>query len=207
VFVTPAPTLRGFRHDGAASFIGTPAANEPDVHSLLALAALALTGPGPASAEGMPLPARLALIVAAERVPLPTAAKGIELLLEPLAGTIELRNTPHPTLLAQRMAASAGQICPQVEPTAAGVLVRCRTRRLDARILVDRDKTFLEVQQLHGMPWRHERDRLAMFYDPPAVGFGGPCPGTTLAGRAECALKDGHGEEAAALFKQALASA
>lgn len=169
--------------------------------SLLLFAALAVT------ANGLSLPARLALIVAAERLPVPVAVKAADVVVEPLAGTIELRKIAHARVVAQRMAASAGQICPQVEAVGTSVMVRCRTKRFEARVGQERGKTFLEIEQLRGLPWRHEADKLEIFYDPEAVGLGGPCPGTLVAGRAECALKDGRFEEATKLFRQALTSA
>jgi hypothetical protein len=159
------------------------------------------------AAQGLSLPARLALIVAAERVPLPVAVKPADFVLEPLTASIELRRINNAKAVAQRMALSAGQICPTVEAFGTTVVLRCRTKRLDARLATDRGKLFVEIEQLRGLPFRLESDRLDMFYDPQSVGFGGPCPGTMFAGRAECALRDGRVEEATALFRQALGSA
>jgi hypothetical protein len=172
------------------------------VSSLLYLAALTLAAQG-----GMSLPARLALIVAAERIPVPVPVKAADFVLEPLTGTIELRRINNTKVVAQKMALSAGQICPSVEAVGTTVVLRCRTKRLDAHLTVDRGKLYLEIEQLRGLPWRHEGDRLDVFYDPQSLGFGGPCPGTMVSGRAECALRDGRTEEAAALFRQALGSA
>jgi hypothetical protein len=171
------------------------------VTSVVLLAALTMTG------QELPLPARLALIVAAERIAVPVAVKPADLLVEPLQATIELHRIANAKALAQRMAAVAGQICPEVEAVGNAVLVRCRTKRLDAHLIVERGKTFLVVEQLRGLPWRDPRDRLNVFYDPETVGFGGPCPGTLPAGQGECALRDGRLEEASRLFKQAAASA
>jgi hypothetical protein len=171
------------------------------VPSLLLLAALVMTG------QGLSLPARLALLVAAERIAVPVVVKASDFFVEPLTGTIELRRVSNPKLVAQKMAASAGQICPEVEATATGVVIHCRTKRMEAYQVVERGKMYIEVEQLRGLPWRHEADQLKIFYDPEETGFGGPCPGTLAVGRAECALRDGRIEEAQTMFRDAMAAA
>jgi hypothetical protein len=171
------------------------------VSSLLLAASLLLTG------AGLSLPARLALVVAAERIPLPVVVKAADFVFEPLTGAIELRHTNNTKAVVQRMATGVGQICSEVEAVGTTVVVRCRTKRIDAHLVVERGKMYIEVEQLRGLPFRHEGDRLNVFYDPLNVGFGGPCPGTMLVGRAECALRDGRIEDATALFRQALGSA
>lgn len=168
---------------------------------LVLFAALTMAG------QGLSLPARLALIVAAERIPLPVSVKPADLVVEPLTATIELRRINNAKVVAQKMAQSAGQICPRVEAVGGSVILHCQTKRLDAHLAVERGKTFLEIEQLRGLPWRHAGDRMDVFYEPVSVGFGGPCPGTMVSGRAECALRDGRIEEATALFRQALNSA
>jgi hypothetical protein len=171
------------------------------VSSLLLTAALIMTG------QGLSLPARLALIVAAERLPVPVVVKATDFAFEPLTATIELRRLNNAKLVAQKMAGGAGQICSEVEAVGTTVVVHCRTKRMDAHLVVERGKMYIEIEQLRGLPFRHEGDWLTIFYDPQSVGFGGPCPGTMLAGRAECALRDGRIEDATALFRQALGSA
>ena len=171
------------------------------------MSSLLLTATLLVTAQGLSLPARLALIVAAERISVPVAVKAADFVFEPLTGTIELRRQNNAKAVAQRMALSAGQICPEVEANGTTVVVHCRTKRLDAHLVVERSKTYIEVEQLRGLPFRHDGDRLAVFYDPQSVGFGGPCPGTMLVGRAECALRDGRLEEATSLYRQALNSA
>jgi hypothetical protein len=172
------------------------------VPSFLLIAALSVT------AQVLALPARLALVIAAERIPLPVVVKAQDFVVEQLTGTIELRRLPNVKVIAARMALNAGQICPDVDVNAAGTLViRCKTKRFDAHLVVERGKMYLEIEQLRGMPWNLEGDRLAVFYNPESVGFGGPCPGTMPVGRAECALRDGRTEEARAFLKEALDSA
>jgi tetratricopeptide (TPR) repeat protein len=172
------------------------------VSSFLLATALLMTG------QGLSLPARLALIVAAERIPVPVALKAADFVFEPLTGTLELRRQNNAKAVAQRMAMGAGQICSEVEAVGTTVVVRCKTKRIDAHLVVERgNKIFIEIEQLRGLPFRHDGDKLSIFYDPQSVGFGAPCPGTMLVGRAECALRDGRTEEATALFRQALGSA
>jgi hypothetical protein len=170
--------------------------------SSLLLAAMLL-----ATVQGGSLPGRLVLVLAAERLPVPVAVKAADFVFEPLTATIELRRLSNAKAVAQKMALGAGQICSDVDAVGTSVVVHCRTKRIDAHLVVERGKSFVEVEQLRGLPFRFEGDRLNVFYDPQSVGFGGPCPGTTLVGRAECALRDGRVEEATALFHQAMGSA
>jgi hypothetical protein len=148
------------------------------------------------------LPSRFPLLVATERLPLPASAT--HLVIDPLAGTIELRLTSNDKAVAAKLAAAAGQICPRVRATDGGVAFTCRTNRIDARLSVERGRTTLVIEELRGLPWRNEADRVPMFYDPVLFDLGGPCPGTTHAGRAECLLAQGRTAEAAALLQQAL---
>jgi hypothetical protein len=158
------------------------------------------------SVQVLSLPARLALVVAAERIPLPAMVKASDFVVEQLTASIELRRLPTPKVAAVRMALAAGQICSDIDVNAAGtVVIHCKTKRFEAHLVVERGKMFVEVEQLRGFPWTHEGDHLDLFYDPETTGFGGPCPGTTAVGRAECALHDGRVDEARELFKEAQA--
>jgi len=94
------------------------------VSSLLLAATLLLTG------QGISLPARLALVVAAERIPVPVVVKAADFSFEPLIATIELRRINNTKAVAQRIAQGAGQICPDIEAVGTSVVIRCKTKRI-----------------------------------------------------------------------------
>src|SRR5205814_8938620 len=95
--------------------------------------------------------------------------------------------------LAARIARHAGMICPKVTIVDGGVELRCRTRRLDAVLGTEKGKTYLDIQELRGLPWRPgPAGPPPFFYEPYASGLGGRCPGDTPAARGECALRAGN---------------
>jgi hypothetical protein len=174
------------------------AARKGRVSSFLLVAAMTI------GAQVLSLPARLALVVAAERIPVPVVVKAQDFVVEPLTASIELRRVPNPKVVAARMGLAAGQICSDVSVNAANtVVIRCKTKRFEAHLVVERGKMYIEIEQLRGFPWGQESDRLDVFYDPETTGFGAACPGDTPVGRAECALHDGRIDEARELFHQA----
>jgi hypothetical protein len=166
---------------------------------LIAAAALLASVPAP-----LPLPGRLAFVLTAERVVLPAPVRATDLVVDSLAGSLTLRRVANPKVLAARLAAVAGQLCPLVRATDSAVTLTCRSKRIDARLMVERGRTTLIIEELRGLPWRNESDRLPMFYDPELFDLGGPCPGTTPAGRGECLLKQGRTAEAETQLQEAV---
>lgn len=162
----------------------------------------ALTIAAAANADDVP---RLPTVATLERVPLPkTIAKPV-VIVDALEGLVEVRVGRDAAGFAGRLAAAGSRICPRVRPVDAGVVVmHCRTRQLDAFLTEQKGKTFLEIQELRGLPWRGEANEVFYHYDPAALKFGGACPGTTVLSRAECALGEGRLTEAAVDFRAGL---
>jgi len=168
-----------------------------------AVVALASSGVSLAEVARAPVAPRLAEAVAIERIALPAGEK-LTAVVEPLDGSIELRGARRAATLAAMLGGVVGQICPEVRLAGAAVVMRCRTRRLDARLVSGGGRLYLDIQELRGLPWREEADRLRVPYDPERVGLGGPCPGTTAEGRAECAFQQGDRAHAAIALRLAL---
>src|SRR5581483_1959619 len=142
-----------------------------------------------------------------ERIELPRPAAAIRLTAEPLAARFQLRAARGAASLVARVASHAGAICPKVVVIDGGVELRCRTRRFAAALSSEGGKTFLDIQELRGLPWREGPAGPPSFlYEPVKSGIGGPCPGDTGAARGECALKEGHQLEAAIQLRGAIES-
>jgi len=189
---------------------------------LLAIASLAWpAGPvagaaPPAAAEGEKRidkkkdptpPVRLTMAATAERIPLPPLHGLVELTVDALSRSIRLRPTKDaPTALAAKLAAHAGAVCPKVTVREGGVELTCRSRRVEAQLTTEGKTTFLDINELRGLPWRPGLDGApAYFFDPWRVGLGQGCPARGGVARGECELKEGHILTAAALFRNGLA--
>jgi tetratricopeptide (TPR) repeat protein len=175
---------------------GTPAAVPTEVllpQVLIALLALPAGGDLRAT--------RFAAVSAVERITLPTNPVP-QVVVEPLDATVELRtNAKGLKALLQRITALVGQICPEVTSSGTSVILRCRSRRIDADLVPSANGPALEVRELRGLPYRGPADFLRVVYD---LGPEEACPGTSSAAKGECALQAGRRGEAASFFRKAL---
>jgi hypothetical protein len=145
----------------------------------------------------------LPTVIEAERIPLPRLRGSIEVEVDPLRSTIAVIAPRDLGTIAARISGGLGRICPRWEVKDGKVVLRCRTRRLQASIGQLAGKPALDIQELRGMPRSGPDQALPIFYDPARAGLGAPCPGTTAATRGECALHDGKLQEAELQFKMA----
>lgn len=167
---------------------------------LITLWALTAPLPAPEAEPPMILPATLTV----ERLPLPKVRGSVELRVDPLRSMIALGAPRDLSALAAKVSSGIGSICPKWEVTDGRVVLRCRTRRIEAAIVDQGGKTYLEIHELRGLPRYGPDQQLDVFYEPKGAGVGGPCPGTTAAGRGECAYHEGDLKTAEAQFLQAL---
>lgn len=161
-------------------------------------AALALTGlaallPPQARASGGD-EGLLLTAAHAERILLPQGAVPT-LEVEALSARVSLRqNGPLDGLAA---ALSSSEICPEVEKRERRIVLHCRSRRLDARLSRVGGRWALDLRELRGLPWKDGLSAPPITGSAPETsGLGGPCPGTTPAGRGECALTAGDWKKA-----------
>jgi hypothetical protein len=160
-----------------------------------------------APADDGPAAVRVTTALVTERIELPHTPAPVRLVLDPLAARFELRVARGAAPLAARVASHAGTVCPKVVVIDGGVELRCRTRRFDAWLSTAGGKTFLDIHELRGLPWRDGPGGPPSFhYDPVKSGIGGACPGDTGAARGECALRDGNLLEAATQLRGAIES-
>jgi hypothetical protein len=145
-------------------------------------------------------------VLTAERLPLPRLRGSLDVAVDPLRSTITISAPKDLGAVAAKVSANLGNICPRWEVVSGRVLLRCRTKYLQASRVEDGGKSFIDIQELRGLPRLGDEQRLEVFYDPAKVGAGGACPGTSPAGRGECAYRDGQWKQAEVQFKLGLES-
>ena len=79
-------------------------------------------------------------------------------------------------------------LCPKARADGRDLVLSCTSDRLHATS----SGGTVTIVALRGLPWAAKDEPAPRpFYKPEEVGLGGPCPGTTPAGSAECALAAG----------------
>lgn len=154
---------------------------------LVILAAAALAA-APARAE----PPRFALstTAAAARIALPLES-GLTVSFSPFTGALEVRRPDGTPLRASTLAGLEATPCTRPKG-AKEVLLTCSTGRLDAELVEEKGRLWLDIRQLRGLPTDPgEEGPPPSVYPPEEVGLGAACPGDTAAGRGECAWQAG----------------
>ena len=168
--------------------------------------ALALAFAAPATAQDLARQAKVPHLSSSgswERLRLPSGefdievdALGARLSLAPRKGSLGA--------LTAAFRARPSTLCPDAKADEGRLVLRCRTRRIEATIAVEGDAKFLDVHEIRGLPIDGSfADEPRLFWDPVALRLGGPCPGDTAFAKGECALKEGRDEEAASFFEDA----
>ncbi|MEW5738118.1 MAG: hypothetical protein AB1938_04295 [Myxococcota bacterium] len=135
-----------------------------------------------------------------ERLPLPAAPSSV--VVDVWAREVRL-TTPRAADVAR--AVKASRLCPAVEVRNGLVVLRCRTGRVEAALADGKKGKELAVSAPRGLP---RDDALSLgaswHYPPERFQLGGPCPGTTPEGQAECLLAKGKADDAVPLLRTAL---
>ncbi|MBC8131984.1 MAG: hypothetical protein H7X95_03310, partial [Deltaproteobacteria bacterium] len=132
-------------------------------------------------ADEQPQALRMTISATTERIPLPPGRAPIQLSVDALAR--RLRLTPSKdggslTVLFASVARHAGFLCPKVAVKDGAVELTCRTARIEAQITPARNGSYLDINELRGLPWRAGADAPpAYFYDPWRMGMAQMCPG------------------------------
>ena len=166
------------------------------IAGILVVLAAGTGGGAPPPAAALNGPALLPVVQSAERLPLPRNRGPLAVEVDPLAATVAIFAPRDLAAVAARVRDQGTQICPHWEVQGSRLVFHCRTRRLEAGISEEGGQRFLDIRELRGLPREGPDDRLELFYDPLRAGLGGPCPGTTPAGRGECAFMLGNRAEA-----------
>jgi hypothetical protein len=153
------------------------------------------------------LPGRTAGLVSTvatvERILMPKLRGPASVKVDALRATVEITAPRDLGVVAAKISSSLGELCPRWEVDGSRILLRCRTRQLEAEFVDEGAKKYLDLHELRGLPRAAEEDKLSVFYDPARVGLGGGCPGTLAVAKGECFLRDGDRKAAMAAFTEA----
>jgi hypothetical protein len=158
------------------------------------------------SAEIIVAPPRLPTVATMERLALPMSAGSLSLTVLPFEKRLELRTKGEGRALHARIAATGSRLCPESTVERNVVTLTCRSRRLDGAVVEDKGRTYLEIYELRGVPWKGEENRINIFYGPIAFKVDDACPGSSPLSRGECAFQAGQYATAAVEFRRALTS-
>ena len=143
-----------------------------------------------------------------ERISLPSIRGTYRLDVDALAQKIRL--TPSSggvDGVFTRIKTHLGAVCPNGRVVNGAIELTCRTRRFDAQVTTKAGGTYLDINELRGLPWRPGPDApVSYHFEPWRSGLGQTCPAISGAARGECLLKEGHVLEAAMHFRSALES-
>lgn len=167
-----------------------------------ALASLPSSAKPQALADQAAVP-RLSSSISWERLRLPPGE--VELEVDSLGARLALTPTKGTsTALAAAFRARPSTLCPRATVEDGKLLLRCRSRRIEAKLRQERGARFLDLHEVRGLPIDGSfADEPRIFWDPVKLHLGGPCPGDTAFARGECALRSGHDEDAAIEFEAA----
>jgi hypothetical protein len=169
-----------------------------------ALSLLLAAEVAPGKDEFAPRPTGLVSTVATvERILMPKLRGTAAVKVDALRSTVEITAPRDLGAVAAKISSGLGELCPRWEVEGARILLRCRTRQLEAEFVDEGGKKYLDLHELRGLPRRSDEDKLDVFYDPVRVGLGDACPGTLAVGKGECALHAGDRVGALIAFKEA----
>lgn len=167
--------------------------------SFVTLASLLLAATALASTDA-PDPG-LGAALSTERLALPARFGAIRVAAEEMGARITLFPEQDAAGLRRHLAHAHAELCPTVTLEGGAVLLTCRVRTLQAR-LIDGPQRALEIRQMAGLPWSGEIEGPPLvFYPPEQLGLGKACPGDTLEARAECALHENAPQAALAALR------
>ncbi|GEJ57001.1 hypothetical protein [Anaeromyxobacter diazotrophicus] len=173
----------------------------------LLVALLTLAAAPAAPAPPPPAPAPVDGLEAIEHVALPVGRSAVRLRVRALESLIVLEAPRDAAEVARAVRAAPRAVCPGLSARGSELRLTCRSRRIVAR-LVDRPRgALLEIWETRGLPWEGEDAPPLLPFDPPAVGLGHGCPGSTPGGRGECALARGDLDAARAALAEELIAA
>jgi len=143
----------------------------------------------------------LGAALSTERLALPARFGAIRIVPEEMGARITLVPEQDPAGLRRHLLQAHAELCPTVSLEGRAVLLTCRVRTLQAR-LIDGPQRALELRQMAGLPWSGEIEGPPrVFYPPEQLGLGAACPGDTPEARAECALHQDAPEAALAALR------
>jgi hypothetical protein len=161
----------------------------------------------PAKPKDQPQGVRLTISATTERIPLSKLRGPATLTVDAMARRIQLvpSKKDNVTAIATKIRAHIGMLCPAVMVVNGTVELGCRSRQVEAQITTEGPNSYLDINELRGLPWRPGPDAPPTYhYDPFRVGLGQSCPGRTPVVKGECLFKQGDQLQAAMQFRAAL---
>ncbi|MBX7115531.1 MAG: hypothetical protein K1X64_14470 [Myxococcaceae bacterium] len=145
--------------------------------------------------------------LAVEMVPLPKINGPVTLRVSSLEAQVTLEAPADARKLAAHFGRPITKLCTLFASSDTALTFRCRTRRVSADLERVNAGWVMTLRELRGLPWRPVDDGPpATFFAPEQMGAGAACPGDTVVGKAECALRQGQKNDALRLFHDALAT-
>jgi hypothetical protein len=167
-----------------------------------AVAALVAAAP---IAPGAAPPVELTKTCELVELPVPAAATAVT--WNPLERRLTVKVPAAQAAAVARRIEGTSHLCGNARVSGGAVVLHCRTARLRASVGTRTTQTLLELYDLTVPSWRDAEEGPPTVALDPALVAGGPCPGTTPAGRGECLLAQGHLDEARKVFEAAPRSA
>ena len=130
-----------------------------------------------------------------DRLRLPT--RPAQVYVDALARRVRLFVNGGADQLASVLRPQLGRVCPRLSVTPSEVSLECASPRLDARLVDEGGRSFLDIRQLRGLPWKGDDAPPVLRRFPPSA-----CPGKDAVTRAECAFFEGDASAAGRLLKK-----
>ena len=153
-----------------------------------------------------PIPSHfVATTATVQHVPLPPQLGKVLVDVDGIGASITLL-TGNPNLLIRTLNqyTSGASICVDIEAQKNHVRLKCRTRRLEAKVISSKKRRLLEIREVRGVPWSGQ-------HDPPPYPFypmtfvnaeEEPCPGKSPVMQAECLLFEGKLQDAIDSYRE-----
>jgi hypothetical protein len=148
------------------------------VTSLAAILTLAAAA-APASMDG---------VASVEHVLLPPPAGRIAVRVEALDRAVIIDAPRDAAAVARAVRRAPRAVCTGVAEGPGQVRLSCRSNRIVARLSPREGGLMLDVREVRGVPWGGDTAAPLVPFEPPDVGLGAACPGSTPEGRAECLI-------------------
>jgi len=170
--------------------------------AILTLTAMTTVTATPTLAEP-PRPIAVDAVESIEHVPLPDVGGPLSVRVRALEALVVIeapsRSIP---ALARATRAAPRAVCTGLEERPTELRLRCRSKRIVARLVQREGGYLLEISETRGLPWDGEDGPALVAFDPPSLGLGATCPGSTPASRAECQLARGNRAAARAALEE-----
>src|SRR5688572_30772140 len=89
-------------------------------------------------------------VATVERIPMPKLRGSAEVKVDSLRSTVVITAPLDLGAVAAKISSGLGELCPRWEVDGARILLRCRTRQLEAEFVDEGGKKYLDLHELRG---------------------------------------------------------